>query len=245
MAETLVLPSGREVKVRRDALERTLVAEAESLLASFPADHPVSTFLQDELRVATDAVRVGTRSALGGDPSAAFVFLRVIVEAAIRMSWLAADGPDEEKTRIRITRLEKLDLAQLLSASASIADVTRTEPLVTNAEELERIRQQIGHPAAPSSMREMAKEAEWEWLYGIHRLCSVALHPGIGARGRIAEAYEPEELRRLLRWSFSGAVCATAGVALGIFRSIDESLLSLNARVFANLGTEADSKSDE
>ncbi len=165
-----------------------------------------------------------------------------MVESAIRLSWLVAEGPVEDQVRTRLGRLEKRDLQQLLDASKAVAELSVMGPLVENADELRKDLRAIRESAAPEP-RTMAKEAGWAWLYALHRICSVGIHPGLGARARLWEAVETEDLVRLLYWSFSGAVSAAAGVALALFGS-DPTLIKTNAMVFANAGAPPSSEGD-
>jgi hypothetical protein len=234
LVRTVEAPSGKEYTLRLDGLAHGLAKEAESFLATLPENDPVAAWLRDELRVATNALRLGITMAFLHEGFGALGFCRVVVESAIRLSWIVADGPVEDQVRARLGRLEKGDLQQLLDASKAVAKISVIGPLVENEGELRKQLKAIRDAAAPDP-RTMAREAEWEWLYALHRLCSVGIHPGLGTRARMWEAVETDGLVQLLHWSFSGAVAASAGVALAVFDS-DPILIKLNAMVFANSG---------
>lgn len=227
-------PSGREYTVRLDGLAHGLAKEAESFLATLPSDDAAAAWLRDELRVATNALRLGVTFAFSEEGFAALTFCRVVVESAIRFSWLVADGPLEDQVRTRLGRLEKRDLQLLVDASKAVGELSVVGPLVENEDELRKHLKAIRQTAAPEP-RTMAKEAGWPWLYAVHRLCSVGVHPGLGARARMWEAIETEGLVQLLHWSYSGAVSAASGVALALFGS-DPALIKMNAMVFAHAG---------
>lgn len=211
-----------------------LADEAAEMLATFPKDDATASYLHDELVVAMDALRLGITSALTDEPFVAMVCVRVIVEAAIRMSWLLAEGPNEPAIRVRLARLEKHDLEQAISASEKMDEVASWGPIVENQEELRSYLGELGGKSAPD-VRQMAKEAGWEWLYALHRLCSVAIHPGLGSRARIAYLMELKELELPLLLAFSGATVSIGAIARALF-GIDASAYGKNAIVLANKG---------
>lgn len=236
MIEEVVGPSGTQYTIRRDVFALMLAEEADAALQGLPDGHPIANYLRDEISISADALRFGTTSALAEEPFAALVFARFGVETAIRISWVMGAGAEDEKVRTRLRRLEKLELRQLLSASDAISQVSDLGPLVANASELEQIVESISEPEAPRFLRTMAAEADWEWLYAIHRFCSSALHPGVAARGRIAESLQAKELTQILYYSFSGTVMAVGGLAAAVFPAFDVTKLRLNGRTFSHGG---------
>lgn len=234
LVRTVEAPSGRKYTIRLDGLAHSLAREAESFLATLPSGDAAAAWLTDEVRVATESLRRGITFAFLEEGFGALGFCRVVVESAIRLSWLLADGPLEDQVRIRLGRLEKHDLGQLLAASKAVAELSVIGPLVENEEELRKHLEAIKQPPAPDT-RTMAKEAGWAWLYALHRLCSVGIHPGLGARARLWEAVEADGLAQLLHWSYSGAVSATGGVGLALFGS-DPDQIKMNVMVFAASG---------
>lgn len=102
--------------------DQDLIAIADSADA-FVAEHETgaSIFVKellDEVRTASDAARRVDQAVRTADPLGAHVFLRVVVECAIRLRWVAGDGPEPEiKTlRERIERQRGRDLSRLRSA---------------------------------------------------------------------------------------------------------------------------------
>lgn len=234
LIRTVDAPSGRSYTIRLDGLAHTLATEAESFLATLPAGDAAAAWLTDEVRVATHALRLGITFAFLEEGFGALGFCRVVVESAIRLSWLMTDGPLEDHVRTRLGRLEKRDIGQLLAASKAVAELSVTGPLVENEDELRRHLQAIKQTPAPET-RTMAKDGGWAWLYALHRLCSVGIHPGLGARARLWEAVETEGLVQLLHWSYAGTVSASGGVGLALFGS-DANRIKMNAMVFAASG---------
>lgn len=234
LVRTIKAPSGSTYTLRLDGVAHGLAKEVESLLATLPTDDAAASWLRDELRVAINALRLGITFAHADERYAALGFCRLVIESAIRFAWLVAEGPVENQVRTRLGRLEKRDLQQLLDASKAIDDLTQLGPLVENGDELREHLGDLREPAAPDP-RTMAREAEWEWLYALHRLCSAALHPGLGARAQMWDAVRTDGLVQILHWAFSGAASAANGLAVALFDS-EPTLLKTNALVFANAG---------
>ncbi len=108
--------------------------------------------------------------------------------------------------------------------------------IITNADELTAHLASLQGAGAPASMRDMAKQAGWEWLYALYRFCSVAIHPGIGSRARLAYRVESETVELVLHWPLSAAAASVGGIAVDLFPDIDASLYRWNATVLVNRG---------
>jgi len=157
LANITLPPSGKRVTVRRDATAVMLATEAAEMLETFPDDDPTASYLRDELMVAVDALRLGISSALAEEPFAAMVYIRVIVETAIRMSWLLTEGTDENAIRTQLARLEKHDLEQIVTASEKMDQVAHWGAILENDEELRALLSKLSGASAPD-VRTMAKE---------------------------------------------------------------------------------------
>jgi hypothetical protein len=160
--------------------------------ASLPED-PWARYLADEGRSTGEAFRRGAHAALQADSLGALAFGRLVLESTIRMFWLGADLDDEEATKVRLGRLEKRDLSQLLKASDAMSSMSVAAPLVTDAETLKEILQEMVEKAAPEP-KEMAQEAGAAPLYALYRYLATATHPGIAARAGIFAGMPADEM---------------------------------------------------
>jgi hypothetical protein len=127
--------------------------------ASLPED-PWARYLADEGRSTGEAFRRGAHAALQADSLGALVFGRLVLESTIRMFWLGADLDDEEATKVRLGRLEKRDLSQLLKASDAMSSMSVAAPLVTDAETLKEILQEMVERPLPSRKRWRRRRAQ-------------------------------------------------------------------------------------
>lgn len=215
-----------------DRVGQVLTGEAEALVARLPPDEEAARYLRDEMRVAIDALKVGVDFARTDDRWGAWVFGRVVVETAIRLSWLTAmkqgERPTPEFVRQRIRRIEKRDW-QFLLAFSEIQNELLSSFIFEDEDQVRAEIESIGS-AAPD-LRTMAEETGLGGVYLLHRLCSAAAHPGIGTRGWIADVYPADDVLLMLRWSFAAAVVGLLGV-MDIVFEIDPSLARRSARFF-------------
>jgi hypothetical protein len=184
------------------------------------------------MRVAIDALRVGVDFAGTENRWGAWVFGRIVVETALRLSWLTAmkdkERPTSEFVRQRIRRIEKRDW-QFLLAFSEIQNELLSSPIFDDEDQVRAEIESIGS-AAPD-VRTMAEETGLGGVYLLHRLCSAASHPGIGTRGRFADVYPADEVLLLLQWSFAAVVVGLLGV-MNVLFEIDPSLARRSARFF-------------
>ena len=235
LLRALRLSSGKEVTLRLDALEFALADEANRFFASLP-DEPWARYLSDEGRSSTEAFQRGTHAALQDDSLAALVFGRLVLESAIRMLWLGADVGDEQATKVRLGRLQKRDLSQLLKASDAMASMSKAAPLVTDAEHLKEIAKETLEKVAPEP-KEMAQEAGADPLYAAYRYFATASHPGIAARAGIFALIEADELLVMLRFAYSVTVTAMGAIASTLFGNAVAEDLKMNVQVMSRGGT--------
>jgi hypothetical protein len=210
--------SGRDA-IPRDAIALLLAGEVKNLIDGLPQEDPAAGFVVAELEAALDALRFGITNAFIEERFAALTFCRVLVESAIRLVWLVSHGSDERRVRISMGRLEKRDIQQLLAASRSINESSSFGHIVQSPESIVRYLDSLDHPAAPE-VRQMADQAGWEWLYGIHRFCSTMLHPGLGVRSRISEIVPPETYAVLLYLAFSLSADSGGQVGRALFPQV-------------------------
>lgn len=215
--------AGRSITVRLDGVALRIAGEAKDLLERLPKDEPWARFITGEIEIAIAALRLGITNAYTEERFAALMFGRVLVESAIRLSWLLSQGSDEAHVRVCAGRLEKRDLQQLLAASRSIDTSSAFGHIVEDPEAIARYVDSFDAPSAPA-LRQMAGEAGWAWLYGIHRFCSAMLHPGLGSRSHIAEIVDPDTYAVLLYLAFSAAAVSGARAVSSLFPDIDANL---------------------
>lgn len=223
LVRTVSDASGRSITVRLDSVALQIAGEVKDLIERLPEDEPWARFVAGELEVAIAALRLGITNAFTEERFAALIFGRMLVESAIRLSWLLSQGSDEGSVRVCAGRLEKRDLQQLLAASRSIDTSSAFGHILEDPEAIARYVDSIDAPGAPE-LRQMAEEAGWEWLYGIHRFCSAMLHPGIGSRSHIADIVEPNTYAVLLYLAFSGAAVSGGRAVRSLFPQIDAKL---------------------
>ncbi len=207
--------SGLET-VRLDAIALLLAGEVRNLIDELPQDDAAAGFVVTELEASLNALRLGITNAFTEELFAALAFCRVLVESAIRLVWLLSRGSDERNVRISMGRLEKRDIQQLLSASRSINESSSFGHIVQSPESIAQYLDSLDHPAAPE-LRQMADQAGWGWLYGIHRFCSTMLHPGLGVRSRISEIVAPHTYAVLLYLAFSLSADSGGQVGRALF----------------------------
>lgn len=183
----------------------TAIADAGS---AFIAEHEgrASIFVREllgDLSTAVDAARRVDAAASTFDHLGAYVYLRVVLEVAIRLRWVAGDGPEPDLTtlRDRIESQRARDLDRLRSALEYLPpSPLRTKAIAVVQLELASVRA----PKAPPVIEQMAKTEEARQMYGAHRLCSSLIHPGTGLRR--VDAMDTEHAREMAAATLDYAV---------------------------------------
>ena len=236
LVEEVVGPSHRKYTVRKDGPAAGLAEEAWTFLNAFPAPDPAIDYVRRELLLCTEALRLGITAAHVKDNLAAVVLGRVLVESAIRLSWIMGEGSaDADAVSRRLKRLEKLDVRALLDAS-TVAAQHGLGHLVDDPEQLRAALDANPEEAAPYPLKKMAREAGWEWLYGLHRYCSALIHPGLYSTSGVVNAAPLADLMLLLQWPFSAVVTTSAGIAKALAPTVDQPEPRMNMHYFVNKG---------
>jgi hypothetical protein len=160
-----------------------------------------SRFIGSECRVAAYAYIQSSNASARGEPIGAMQFLRLFLEAIIRVRWLAgdqdlgdADGQlvvDRATVIERVRRLTKRDLLNLRAAYVAINQSTGRKGQYVGG--LTALVDGIPDVPAPATVRELAVARSARATYAAHRLYSSRIHPG-ALLGRMAVEETADEI---------------------------------------------------
>lgn len=177
--------------------ELQTIADAANTFIEQRAGDRSSIFVREllsELRTATDAARRLQAAMAADDPLGPYAYLRVVLEVAIRLRWLAGDAPEPDVAvlRERIERQRARDLSRLSASLEALPyGPQRRQAVALVKLELATMRAR----KAPAAIEQLAVTEEAREMYAAHRLCSALIHPGSGIR-RI-EMMDPEHAGRV------------------------------------------------
>lgn len=234
LVQEVMLPSGVVARIQLDVIARALAKEGNALIAVCPSDDAECQYVAGEMKLGVSAVRRGAAALHTDDSLTAWMYARLLCEIAVRMTWLFAGGPSAEAARSRLRRMEKRDVASLLSADKVLRSQGR--PMIENRREIEESQTALDVPPAPDMVR-MAKEGGWEWLYAIYRLASTYIHAGVIGNARLHEAYPSHETLALIHWTFGGAAVAAAGMVSALRPEIEIPSMKLSGAMLLSRGT--------
>lgn len=147
-----------------------------------PGASPDALNVLGEMRVAIGAARRVQAAAATEDALAAYSFLRVVLESAIRLRWLAGNGTELVPGDIheRINRQRRRDVTRFRDALTLMPEsVNRSDTIQILEAELISLKDTA---LAPGQLRDLADTPDAKLLYDAHRFCSTLIHPGAAIR---------------------------------------------------------------
>lgn len=185
-------------------------------------DDDASQFIGGECRVAGLATARAYEAILSNDAIGSILYLRLIAETAIRVTWLADDdtgGADSEgrptvdasRLRTRIRQLTRRDLEHLRASFVAIHDPGDEDPDGLS-DLLQGLIDAIEEPSAPGNAKALATSRAGRDAYAGYRLCSAMVHPGAALkRGSLIERDTAHSMTEQAAY----LCCAWSDAALG------------------------------